>query len=103
MNSIDQRLARLRAKLSGLKRESLCDVLSLPPRERRWFRVTSGNVVMFICEKDQNSASKCFGGVLSFGPPFEESMLGELMEIKDMQSDHVWFASTMACLSAIPL
>jgi len=43
---------------------------------------------------------KAFGELMALGPPFEDSALGEIMQIKDMRTDMTWYASTMACLSA---
>lgn len=100
MNTIDRRLERLRARLSDLRRERAA---TRPILGLRCFRVTSGNVVIYISEADQNAAFKCFGRVLAMGQPFDDSALSDVTQIKDMESDAVWYASTTACLSAINL
>ena len=91
MNSIDARLERLRARLSGAKKNA---------RKERHFRVMSGNVTVFIVECDQGMAAKSFAKLMMRGKPFDNSALGELMQIKDLKSDMTWYAHTMSMLSA---
>ena len=98
LNSIDQRLERLRARVAGRPKPSI--PRRVPPAGVRCFCVTSGNVTVLFSETDQSAAMKAFGELMALGPPFEDSALGEIMQIKDMRTDMTWYASTMACLSA---
>ena len=54
--------------------------------------VSSGNVAVIVAANDEKGAMAAFEKMMRLGPPFDNSFLCDIAQIKNMRNGHIHYA-----------